>query len=112
MLVKLTAEPWLNANPGPELLLSALAACGAVDMVLILKKRRKVVQDLIIETEGKRREEAPRYFTAIHCHCVLTSPDATEEEFQKIALLAIDRYCSVASSLKSKVTLSVEIVRK
>src|SRR6185295_20109214 len=61
-----------------ELLLSALAGCGAVDIVLMLKKRRKTVNGLVIETTGTRREEAPRYFTAIHCHYLLTSPDATE----------------------------------
>jgi putative redox protein len=94
-----------------ELLLSALAACGAVDIVLMLKKRKKTVADLVIETEGTRREEAPRYFTQIHCRYILTSPDATEEEFQKVAQLALDKYCSVASSLKSKVTFSVEIRR-
>ncbi len=98
-----------NQSP-TELLLSALAACGAVDIVLMLKKRKKAVQDLIIETRGTRREDAPRFFTDIHCHYILTSADATEEEFQKIAHLALEKYCSVASSLKSKVTFSVEII--
>jgi putative redox protein len=92
-----------------ELLLSALAGCGAVDIVLMLKKRRKTVQGLTIETTGTRREEAPRYFTAIHCHFILDSPNASEDEFKKIAALALDKYCSVASSLKSSVTHSVEI---
>lgn len=98
-----------NQSP-TELLLSALAACGAVDIVLMLKKRKKSVGDLIIETRGTRREDAPRFFTEIHCHYILTSNDATEEEFQKIAHLALEKYCSVASSLKSKVTFSVEII--
>ena len=92
-----------------ELLLSALAACGAVDIVLMLKKRRKTVGGLVIETTGTRREEAPRYFTAIHCRYVLTSPDATEDELSKIAQLALEKYCSVATSLKSKITFSVEV---
>ena len=99
-----------NQSP-TELVLSALAGCGAVDIVLMLKKRKKVVKDLVIETTGTRREEAPRFFTAIHCHYILTSPDATEEEFNKIAQLALDKYCSVASSLKSKITFSVQITR-
>lgn len=94
-----------------ELLLSAVAACGAVDIVLMLKKRKKTVNDLVIETSGIRREEAPRYFTSIHCHYILTSPDVQEEEFQKVAQLALDKYCSVASSLKSKVTFTVAINR-
>jgi len=99
-----------NQSP-TELLLSALAACAAVDIILMLKKRKKTVKDLVAETNGTRREEAPRYFTAIHCTYILTSPDATEEEFSKVAQLALDKYCSVASSLKSKVTFSVVVKR-
>jgi putative redox protein len=99
-----------NQSP-TELVLSALAGCGAVDIVLMLKKRKKQINEFVIETTGTRREEAPRYFTAIHCHFILTSPDATEEEVQKVVQLALDKYCSVASSLKSKITFSIEIRR-
>lgn len=99
-----------NQSP-TELLLSALAGCGAVDIVGMLKKRKKTVRDFIIETEGTRREETPRYFTDIHCKYIITSEDATEEELQKIAALALEKYCSVASSLNSKITFSVEVIR-
>jgi putative redox protein len=92
-----------------ELLLSALAGCGAVDIVLMLKKRKRTVKGLVIETTGTRREEAPRYFTAIHCHYLLTSPDASDEEMNKIAQLALEKYCSVATSLKSRITFSFVI---
>jgi putative redox protein len=92
-----------------ELLLSALAACGAVDIVLMLKKRRKTVNGLIIETTGTRREEAPRFFTAIHCLYTLSSPDVVEDELTKIVQLALDKYCSVATSLKSRITFSIAL---
>jgi putative redox protein len=89
-----------------EVLLSALAACATVDIVLMLKKRKKTVKEMVIETTGTRRDDAPRFFTAIHCHFILTSPDATEEELSKTAQLALEKYCSVASSLKSRITSS------
>ena len=94
-----------------ELLLSSLAACGAVDMVLMMKKRKKTVSDFVVEADGTRKEDTPRYFTNIHCKYILTSPDATEDEFQKVAQLALEKYCSVASSLKSKITFSVVVKR-
>lgn len=94
-----------------ELLLSALAGCSAVDIVLMLKKRKKKVKEFTIETEGTRRAETPRYFVEIHCHYVVTSPDVTEEELHKTAKLSLEKYCSVASSLKSKITFSVEVRR-
>ncbi|MFZ6014207.1 MAG: OsmC family protein [Bacteroidota bacterium] len=97
-----------HQNP-VEMLLSSLSACGAVDIVLMLKKRRKTVIDFVIETEGKRREEMPRSFTAIHCHYIVTSPDVTEEELYKSAKLSLDKYCTVAASLKAEITFSVKI---
>ncbi|HRI78612.1 MAG TPA: OsmC family protein [Cyclobacteriaceae bacterium] len=92
-------------------LLAALAACGAVDIVGMLKKRRKNIQSFIIETNGTRRDEAPKYFTKIHCKYSITSPDVTEDELTKAAALALEKYCSVASSLKSEITFSVEVIR-
>jgi putative redox protein len=94
-----------------ELLLSAVAGCGAVDIVVILKKRKKTIQDFVIETTGIRREETPRRFTSIHCKYIVTSPDVTEEELEKVAVLSIEKYCSVAATLNCKVTHSVQVLR-
>ena len=99
-----------NQSP-PELLLSALSGCGAVDMVTMLKKRRKTITRFDIVTEGTRQQTTPRYFTAIHCHFVITSVDVEEEELNKIAGLSLVKYCTVAASLKSKITYSVEVIR-
>jgi putative redox protein len=104
--------PDVKKNLSPtELLLSALAGCGAVDIVSMLKKRRKTIDKFTIETDGTRQENAPRWFTKIHCHYKITSTDVTEEEFHKTAKLALEKYCSVASSLKSDITFSVEVIR-
>ena len=43
-----------------ELVLSALTSCSAVDIVNILKKKRKTVNDLVIQAEGVRREQTPQ----------------------------------------------------
>lgn len=94
-----------NQNP-VEMVLSALAACGAVDIVLMLKKRRKTIREFVIETVGTRREETPKGFTKIHCSYIITSPDVTKEELDKVAQLSLEKYCSVAYSLKAEITFS------
>ncbi|MCB0490908.1 MAG: OsmC family protein [Cyclobacteriaceae bacterium] len=105
-------KPDLKKSQSPvELLLSAVGACGAVDITIMLKKRKKSIIEFITETEGVRREEHPKSFTKVHCHYKVTSPDITEEELHKIAKLSLEKYCSVADSLKAEVTLSVEVVR-
>lgn len=105
-------KPDLKKNQSPvELLLSALGACGAVDIVIMLKKRKKTILEFTTETTGDRNEDHPRSFTQINCHYKITSPDITIEELEKVAKLSLEKYCSVADSLKATVTLSVEVVR-
>jgi putative redox protein len=104
------AEEKANLSP-MQLVLAAVAACGAVDIGVMLKKRKKTIRDFVIETDGTRRETAPKAFTKIHCHYIVTSPDVTEEELGKSAALALEKYCSVASSLKAEITFSVKVIR-
>lgn len=92
-----------------ETLLSSLAACGAVDIVLILRKRKKTFTDFQVETIGTRREETPKAFTKIHCHYLITSSDVSTDELYKAAQLSLEKYCTVAASLKAEITFSVEV---
>jgi putative redox protein len=94
-----------------QLLLSALTACAAVDIVSMIKKRRKTFIDLKGTAEGTRRDEHPRGFTKIHLHYTIYSPDLTEEEAERIVDLATTKYCSVAASVSAEQTHSIEIVR-
>jgi len=93
-----------------ELVLAAVSACVAVDIVTIIKKKRKSMKDLQIQTSGVRKETHPRGFTQIHSKYILTSPDVSEKELFKVAGLALSKYCSVADSLKAEIDYSVEVV--
>lgn len=95
----------------PELLLSALSGCGAIDIVIMLKKRRKTILEFFIETTGVRRDDAPRKFTDIHCKFIVVSPDVTEEELLKASHLSLEKYCTVAASLNSHIHITVEVRR-
>ena len=94
-----------------EMLLSALSSCIAVEVVSMIKKRRKTVDNLIITAEGDRNEEPPRYFKKIRLHFKLISPDANNEELAKATKLAEEKYCSVGSSLKSEISFTTEVER-
>lgn len=98
-----------KAQSPMDMLLSALGSCASVDAVLMMKKKRKIVQDLIVEVEGDRNDGVPAFYTDIHLKFILTSPDAKEEEFAKVVALSVEKYCSVASSLKSNITFSSEV---
>jgi len=96
-----------------DLLLSAVAACAAVDIVSMIKKKRRTFVDLKSETSGERAENHPKKFTKIHIKYMITSPDLTDKEAEKVIELAVNSYCSVASSLDPNIDLthSFELIR-
>lgn len=101
--------PDKRAQSPMDLLLSALGGCASVDAVQMMKKKRKEVLDFYVEVEGVRNEGIPAFYTDIHLKFTLVSPNATEEEFAKVVALSVEKYCSVSSSLKSRVTFSSEV---
>ncbi len=92
-----------------EMMLASIAGCAAVDIVSMLKKKRKKIIDLKIETTGVRRDEYPRGLTHITSKYTLTSPDTTLETFEKVAALATDKYCSAAASVKAEIKIECEV---
>lgn len=96
-----------------QLLLAGVISCAAVDLVQMVKKRRKTLVNFSGEIAGTRREEIPKRFTAMHIVYRFVSPDLEEAEAQKLVNLAVEKYCSVAASLDPgiEMTHAVEIVR-
>jgi putative redox protein len=100
-------EPEKKQAQSPmELLLSGIIACAAVDVVSMIKKRRKVLNGFSGKASGQRRLQVPKSFTEVHIHYEIDSPDLTYQEAEKIISMAVDKYCSVASSINSDIHLS------
>jgi len=95
-----------QAQSPMELLLSGIIACAAVDVVSMIKKRRKVLNGFSGKASGQRRLQVPKSFTEVHIHYEIDSPDLTYQEAEKIISMAVDKYCSVASSINSDIHLS------
>ncbi len=105
-------DPEKKSHQSPmDLVLSAVASCASVDAVLMMKKKRKTVESFVVETEGDRNDGIPAFYKSIHMKFILTSPDATEQEFEKVVKLAVDKYCSVSASLSAEITYSSEVRR-
>jgi putative redox protein len=95
-----------------QLLLTALGACGTVDIISILKKQRQPLEDIKITVTGDREKDAvPAPFIAAHMHFRLFGKlDA--DKVQKAVSLSVEKYCSVAKTIEktTKITYSFEIV--
>lgn len=95
-----------------EMLLLGTAACAAVDLVMILKKGRQKVVDAHVEIGGERREEMPRYYTAVDMHFVVRGMDVAPHRVERAIDLAMEKYCSASAQLKAlaSFTTSYEII--
>lgn len=103
-------DPADKKSLGPvEMMLASIAGCAAVDIVSMIKKKRKTFLDLKIETFGTRREDHPRRLTHIQSKYTLYSPDMSLEAFEKVAKLATDKYCSAAASVKAEIEVICEV---
>lgn len=100
--------PEKKAQSPMELLLSAASSCAAVDVISMLNKKRKTINGLKVLAEGTRREKHPRYYTDISLSFVLSSPDTTETDLAKVVALAVDKYCSVAATIRGVANLTYE----
>jgi putative redox protein len=82
------------------LVLSAIAACSAIDIVDILSKMRVEFSDFEIETEADQTEEHPRVFKDIFVTYKLRTEKSKEEKVKKAIDLSLDKYCGVSAMLK------------
>ncbi len=100
-----------NAAPGPmELLLMALGACTATDVVSILGKKRQKLESLEVVVSGERAQEPPAVWTKLEI--VYKLRGQLEEQAVKHAIeLSEEKYCSVAAMLRktASVTFRFEI---
>lgn len=101
-----------RAGPSPTLLLlEAVGACSAIDVVDILRKGRQPLQGLRVELSGDRREDPPRRYTRLRLTFRVRG-DVDRRKVERAVALSLERYCSVFHSLDSELreTVQVEIV--
>ena len=54
-----------------ELLLSAVTSCAAVEIVSMIKKRKRNFKNILAEANGVRVDITPRYFTSINIKYII-----------------------------------------
>lgn len=91
-----------------ELLLFATAGCTGIDIISILKKMRLEPTAFQMEVKGERAETEPKRFTKMHIHYSLEG-DLPEGKVARAIQLSKDKYCSVAHTLNTEITVSFSI---
>ena len=83
-----------------QMLLMGLGGCSGIDIVSILKKQRQTVEGFSMTIEGAREKgKEPSLWENIHVVFRLKGK-IDPDKAQKACALSIDKYCSVAATLK------------
>ncbi|MEJ7829458.1 MAG: OsmC family protein [Segetibacter sp.] len=83
-----------------QLLLAALGSCSAIDMLSILKKQKQLISEFKIEVVGERETEVvPALWKSVMVSFHLKGEIDTEKA-EKAAALSLEKYCSVAETLR------------
>jgi putative redox protein len=92
-------------GPGPtESILATLAACTAMDVASILRKKRQRVDGYRIQVTGQKREAHPQVFTAISVEHQVTG-EVTVEALRRSIELSATAYCPVSAMLSGSVPI-------
>jgi putative redox protein len=110
-MVAVDSDRSSNGAPGPmELLLVALGACTATDVVAILAKKRQKLDSLEVEVSGERATEPPTVWVKLEIVYKLRG-HLDEEAVKHTIQLSEEKYCSVAAMLRktAPITFRYEI---
>lgn len=102
-----------HAAPTPmEMLLVAVAACTAADVISILQKKRQDVTEYVVEISGERKEDHPRAFTRFDVNHIVHGRNVSEKAVADAIELSDTKYCSVAATVRptAEIVTSFEIV--
>ncbi len=95
-----------------QMLIMGLGGCTAIDVVMILKKQKQEVSDFRISIQAEREEgKEPALWKSAH---ILFSLEGKIEEgkARRAAELSMQKYCSVAETLRrsgTEITWDVKI---
>lgn len=87
-----------------ELIPIALAACSAMDVISILRKKRQPVTRYEVRASGVQQGEAPHAFTRIDVVHVVDGPVIDDEAVRRAVELSATKYCSVGATLATGIT--------
>jgi len=104
-IVKMDAAVEIGGNNSGvrpmQLLLMSLGGCSGIDIVSILKKQRQDVTGFSMQIEGEReKDKEPALWKYVKVVFKL-SGTIDEEKARKACALSIDKYCSVAATLRA-----------
>lgn len=99
-----------DLGPRPKkLMLTALAGCTGVDVMMILQKMRIHTEAFHVIVEGELTEEHPRHYHHMKIIYQFKGKELPLDKLQKAIKLFEEKYCGVMASYRLAMNISMEI---
>ncbi len=99
-----------DLGPRPKkLMLTSLAGCTGIDVVLILKKMKVVPDAFNVIVEGELSEGYPSYYKKINVIYQFKGKDLPIKKLEKAIELSETKYCGVSYVYRKAIEMSTEI---
>lgn len=93
-----------------QLLLSSVASCMAIDVLMIVEKSRVVVDSLEVEAIGRRAETPPKRFVSVTLVYRLVGPSENDRaKVERAIQMSRDKYCSVMHTLDPELDFDLRL---
>ncbi|MCA6437740.1 MAG: OsmC family protein [Bacteroidetes bacterium] len=95
-----------------QLLLTSLGGCSSIDVLLILKKQKQIVEAFEVTVEGDREKMGDySLFKTITLHFKIKG-NVDSIKAEKAVQLSMEKYCSVAKTLEptAKITYKITLI--
>lgn len=87
-----------------EMVVIALAACSAMDVISILQKKRQVLDEYWIEVRAEQREEYPQVLTRVEVTHIVEGTVVLERAVRRAVELSATKYCPVNAMVSAGAT--------
>ncbi len=91
------------------LMLSALAGCTGLDVVVILEKMQVELDDFQVIVEGELTDVHPKYYNKVKVNYHFYGKDLDVQKIHKAVNSSIERYCGVMEMFRRFAELKTEI---
>jgi putative redox protein len=99
-----------NLGPRPKkLMLTALAGCTGIDVIMILKKMKVVPEAFHVIVEAEVTEEHPKHYIKMKVIYQFKGKDLPIDKLEKAVSLSEEKYCGVTAAYKKAMEMTTEI---
>lgn len=92
-----------------QLLLAAVGGCSAIDVILILKKQKQIIESFEVEVEGEREKIEDYSLFRDICLKFKIKGNVDLEKAERAVKLSMEKYCSVSKTLEPTAKISYKV---